>query len=245
MKKFLIIGLTVTTLSNTSFASDKTGFYFKANVGANKMSDTKEKNSISSEKIPINSNKSKSEVSPSFSIGTGYYFNDFIRTDVTFDYSKVAFKKNTVNFNKYIGSEDLTYVGQVIANRKSSIYSMILSGYADLPITDSIKFFVGSGFGLARIKEKFSQTWIINGFEENTFIGSDISNHSSKSKNKTNFAYSLTAGTSIQAVPNVNLELSYNYKNFGKAGHKTDSSGTATTNRYAGHILSAGIRFNI
>lgn len=243
MKK-LLIGLSIATLSNMSLASERTGFYLKATVGANKMNQAREKNSI--EGISINSNKSETDISPAFNIGAGGYINDFIRHDLTFGYSKINFKESTVNFNVFDRIEDLSYIGQVTAKRKSSIYSLIFNSYIDLPITDNLKFFLGGGIGLAQIKEKLSQTFSINAFEENTFIGSHIENNSSKTKDKFNLAYSLTLGTSIKISPKANIELAYSWRDFGSTNYNKDSDGNRPDkNRYNGHSVMTGIRFDL
>ena len=146
MKK-LLIGLSIATLTNMSLASERTGFYLKGNVGANKMNEAREKNSM--EGISINSNKSEADISPAFNIGVGGYINDFIRHDLTFGYSKINFKESAVNFNVFDRIEDLSYIGQSVVKRKSSIYSLIFNSYIDIPITDNSKIFIGGGIGLA------------------------------------------------------------------------------------------------
>lgn len=240
MNRILIIGITTVILSTSAFASDKTGFYLKAIIGANKMNETTEKNSING--IPINSNKSKADISPAVTIGIGYYINDFIRHDLTFGYSKVNFANNTAYFNVYDRSEDLYNIGQVIANRKTSIYSFIFNSYIDLPITDNLKLFIGGGIGLAQIKEKLSQTWTRNAFEGTNYLGSDSSKNSDETKGKNNFAYSLTAGTSIKVYSNTTIELSYSWQDFGN----TKYNGYSTTqNRYNGHSVMTGVRFDL
>lgn len=115
MKK-LLIGLSIATLSNISLASERTGFYLKANVGANKMSFAKQ------EHEDISTTKSKSNISPTFTIGTGYHINDMIRTDLTFDYSKISFREGKSNFNLPGDNLGETINGQISLNRKASIY---------------------------------------------------------------------------------------------------------------------------
>ena len=239
MKK-LLIGLSIATLTNMSLASERTGFYLKGNVGANKMNEAREKNST--EGISINSNKSEADISPAFNIGVGGYINDFIRHDLTFGYSKINFKESAVNFNVFDRIEDLSYIGQSVVKRKSSIYSLIFNSYIDIPITDNSKIFIGGGIGLAQIKETLSQTWSVNAFEENTFIGSHIENNSYKTKDKFNLAYSLTLGTSIKISTKANIELAYSWAAFGKANHNTKG---ITSNEYNGHSVMTGIRFDL
>jgi opacity protein-like surface antigen len=242
MKK-LLIGLSIATLSNMSLASERTGFYLKANVGANKMNEAEEK--VGNKVVT-----SKSEISPSFSIGIGGYINDFIRTDLTFDYSKVSFKNATTNFTANGQKDDnyYTIVGNTFIDRKASVYSMMLNNYIDLPMNDNSKIFIGGGIGLARIKEKI----IAKILEGKVYVGNDfehIPNYtgSSSTKEDLNFAYSLMLGTSIKVVPNVNIEIVYSWKDFGvtKPRKWQDDNDRPDKNRYNGHSVMTGIRFDL
>jgi opacity protein-like surface antigen len=164
MKK-LLIGLSIATLSNMSLASERTGFYLKATVGANKMNEAEDevKNKVVT---------SKSEISPSFSVGIGGYINDFIRTDLTFDYSKVNFKNATTNITTNGFDEDdgnYTMSGDASIDRNASVYSMMLNNYIDLPMNDNSKIFIGGGVGLASIKEK-----IIAKLKRKIYVGNDL-----------------------------------------------------------------------
>jgi len=242
MKK-LLIGLSIATLSNMSLASERTGFYLKANVGANKMNEAEEK--VGNKVVT-----SKSEISPSFSIGIGGYINDFIRTDLTFDYSKVSFKNATTNFTANGQKDDnyYTIVGNTFIDRKASVYSMMLNNYIDLPMNDNSKIFIGGGIGLSRIKEKI----IAKILEGKVYVGNDfehIPNYtgSSSTKEDLNFAYSLMLGTSIKVVPNVNIEIVYSWKDFGvtKPRKWQDDNDRPDKNRYNGHSVMTGIRFDL
>ncbi len=244
MKK-LLLSTTVLMLSTSAFATDgkdnRAGVYLKLNVGANKLNTAKEKIEDINKTIT-----SKAEISPIFSLGLGGYINEFVRTDLTFDYSKVNFDDGKatgfITHPQYDYEYDEYYQDtksySISLDRKTSIYSIMLNSYVDLPVTNNIKFFVGGGVGLAKIKEKVSCTLNVIGY--NPII------ESSTTKNNNNFAYSLTAGTSVKASTNTTLEFTYSWKDFGKTHHKKDKDGNkADKNRYRGHILTAGIRFDI
>lgn len=243
MKK-LLIGLSIAILSTISLASEGTGFYLKANVGANKMNEAEEK---AGNKVIT----SKSTISPSFSVGMGGYINDFIRTDLTFDYSKVSFKNATTNFTTNGFDEDYgdyTLVGKAYIDRKASVYSMMLNSYIDLPMNDNSKIFIGGGIGLARIKEKI----IAKILEGNVYVNNvrhqqiPIITNSSSTKEDLNFAYSLMLGTSIKVAPNVNIEIVYSWKDFGVTKpRKWQDGDRPDKNRYNGHSVMTGIRFDL
>jgi opacity protein-like surface antigen len=242
MKK-LLIGLSIATLSTISLANERTGFYLKTNVGANKMNEAEEK--VANKVVT-----SKSTVSPSFSVGMGGYINDFIRTDITFDYSKVSFKNATTNFTTN-GQEDDNYytmVGDAFIDRKASVYSMMLNSYIDLPMNDNSKIFIGGGIGLARIKEKI----IAKILEGTVYVNNvrhqqiPIMTDSSSTKEDLNFAYSLMLGTSIKVAPNVNIEIAYSWKDFGVTKpRKWQHGDRPDKNRYNGHSVMTGIRFDL
>ena len=153
--------IAITTSSTIVFANadanteNRTGFYIKANVGANKMNTAKE------EIEDINKTlKSKSEISPMFAIGIGSYINNVIRIDFTFDYLKVDFKNGKIRLLKESGEdgngEYTTIIVDGSIDRKASIYSGMINTYVDLPITEKTNFFVGGGIGLVHIREKVS-----------------------------------------------------------------------------------------
>jgi opacity protein-like surface antigen len=69
---------------------------------------------------------------------------------------------------------------------------------------------------------------------------------SASTKEKLNFAYSLILGTAIKVSPNVNIEIAYSWKDFGSTSYNKDSDGDRPDkNRYHGHTVMTGIRFDI
>jgi opacity protein-like surface antigen len=240
MKKTLIV-LSLLTLPTFALANEEHAFYFKANVGANKMMDAKQKH----EDIK-KSTKSKSEISPAFGIGAGYYINNIIRTDLTFDYLRVNFKKGKNDFIMPGENPGEIINEQLSLSRKASIYSLMLNGYIEMPTTESFNIFVGAGVGIARIKEKIQGSLVGALLIGNNILDTINEKQSDKSKNKNNFAYSLTVGTSLKISSNAYIDFSYSWKDFGSTAYKMDKDGDkADKNRYNGHIGVVGIRFNI
>lgn len=215
--------------------SERNGFYIKADVGISKMKNAKQHNVYPEENVYVPSNKSESKISPTFNIAAGFYLNNFLRHDLSFGYQKVNFKNNTVDNNtvydehgNIIGNADLKL------SRKSSIYSLMFNSYVDLPISDKFNFFFGGGIGLAQIKEKVTQKIIANNI--------NVSEEKAKSKNKRNFACSLTTGLSLKISDNTNFELTYSWQDFGKTKYKDKD---ITKNRYRGHSILTGVRYSI
>jgi opacity protein-like surface antigen len=254
VKKLLVI-MTSLSLAAPAFADTTTtdvkqkSLYLKLSAGASKLNKAEEKNS--SQDIHIKSNISKSEISPAFTISFGGYINDVIRTEIAFDYLNVTFKDNTINSGNIVQSyQD----GQAIMNanscvkRKAAVYSTMLNSYIDLPVTENVKLFVGGGIGIAKIKEKLEQTWSgdVTSYDyEGNKLGHEKyrEKNSSASRKKINFAYTLTIGTSFTVTPIVNLEIAYNWKDFGKTKYKKVND--VTKNHYRGHVLMTGLRVDL
>jgi opacity protein-like surface antigen len=137
--------------------------------------------------------------------------------------------------------------GDSSIDRNASVYSMMLNNYKDLPIADNSKIFIGGGVGLARIKEKVISKLL----KGKIYVGNDFMNlpeltESASTKEKLNFAYSLILGTAIKVSPNVNIEIAYSWRDFGSTNYNKDSDGDRPDkNRYNGHSVMTGIRFDL
>ena len=245
MKKILLFIATI-IITNNSFAdTEREGFYLRGGVGVDKvnsLSDTVEKSDVPLDSyIDGKTLKLKSKFSPIYNIGFGYYIDDTFRTDLTVDYSDIKFNKAKARIK--FASEGNDVLLHNTATVRSNIYSVMLSGYADLNVTDDINIFFGAGIGASQIKEKPTLT---------TLIGIDGEYHSTETnstttKPKTNFAYSLTVGASHKITDNAHLELAYSWKDYGKTHPKLDDDGERThdANRYRGHHVGVGLRFDI
>lgn len=235
INKKSLLGTIIVILSTSTLAEDRTGFYLKGNIGVNKMRNAKQHNVYPEENVYVPSNKSESKISPAFNIAAGFYLNNHVRHDLSFGYQKVNFENNTV-YNNTVYDEHGNIIGNADfkLSRKSSIYSLMLNSYVDLPVSNKFNFFFGGGIGLAQIKEKVTQKIIANNV--------NVSEGKEKSKNKRNFAYSLTTGISLKVSDKTNFELTYSWQNFGETKYKDKE---ITKNRYNGHSIMTGIRFDI
>jgi len=235
INKKSLLGTIIVILSTSTLAEDRTGFYLKGNIGVNKMRNAKQHNVYPEENVYVPSNKSESKISPAFNIAAGFYLNNHVRHDLSFGYQKVNFENNTV-YNNTVYDEHGNIIGNADfkLSRKSSIYSLMLNSYVDLPVSNKFNFFFGGGIGLAQIKEKVTQKIIANNI--------NVSEGKEKSKNKRNFAYSLTTGISLKVSDKTNFELTYSWQNFGETKYKDKE---ITKNRYNGHSIMTGIRFDI
>lgn len=235
INKKSLLGTIIVILSTSTLAEDRTGFYLKGNIGVNKMRNAKQHNVYPEENVYVPSNKSESKISPAFNIAAGFYLNNHVRHDLSFGYQKVNFENNTV-YNNTVYDEHGNIIGNadLKLSRKSSIYSLMLNSYVDLPVSNKFNFFFGGGIGLSQIKEKVTQKIIANNV--------NVLEGRGKSKNKRNFAYSLTTGISLKVSDKTNFELTYSWQNFGETKYKDKE---ITKNRYNGHSIMTGIRFDI
>lgn len=243
MKNFLIMfGAILTLHSCLTFAESKEGnFYLKAVIGSNKMNDVREQNFQNNFNL-----KQASILSPFIGLGAGYYLTNKIRSDITFNYYTPFFITESANFNSYNAEDNTFVVGGASVTRKAIIKSIMLNGYYDILNKDSFTIFIGAGIGSSHIKEKVSilSSGNINNDQQIITFPLDVLTATTKLTN--NLAYSFTIGTAIKVRENINLELAYKWKNFGKTNPQRNINGDVLTkNHYKGHNISVGLRLDI
>ena len=180
----------------------------------------------------------ESSLSPAIGVGFGYYVNNNIRVDLMFEHLKFNFNKQESSFN--CSNDDTLTTGTKSVRRTTSGKSLMLNGFVDIVDRNSFKLFVGVGAGAVRIKEKINYSLSGNStIADQTYIFPLITEHAT-SKVITKFAHSLMLGTSIQVKPQLNIELMYSWKNFGKVKHDN-----LMNNQYKGHHFSVATRFDL
>lgn len=180
----------------------------------------------------------ESSLSPAIGVGFGYYINNNIRVDLVFEHLKFNFNKQESSFN--CSNDDTLTTGTKSVRRTTSGKSLMLNGFIDLVDRNSFKLFVGAGAGAVRIKEKINHSLSGNAtIADQTYVFPLLTEHAT-SKVITKFAHSLMLGTSIQVKPQLNIELMYSWKNFGKVKHNN-----LMNNQYKGHHFSVATRFDL
>lgn len=177
--------------------------------------------------------KMKSNTGFTGEIGAGYYIMDNLRTDFTVGLVTSNHLKKSVN--------DLDG-DRVSVKHRPNIVSFLLNGYVDVVDLNMFKVFAGAGIGAAMVKEKISTTYADPAYANN--------NSKVNIKNKTNFAYQLSLGTSFEVAQGVKAELVYSWRDYGKTKTKTFKFADGTTGRdggtrYRGNNLMAGLRFDM
>lgn len=213
----------VDSSTNSSMSSSmENQWYLKLNAGGVIFNKTKPKGADF---------KLKSNTGFTGEFGAGYYIMDNLRTDLTI---------GTVASSHLKKSKTYPDGDSFSVKNKPTIVSLLLNGYVDFVDLSMFKVFAGAGVGAAFVKEKINSKDIEDGVTD-TFNGT--------TKNKTNFAYQLSLGTSFEVAPGVKAELVYSWRDYGKTknttktidGDKVKFGGT----RYKGNNLMAGLRFDM
>lgn len=212
---------------------EERSLYLKMITTVSKVSD------IQAVEQELNFNLShESSLAPAIGVGFGYYINNNIRVDLMFEHLKFNFSNQSAGFN--CSDDDTITTGTKSIRRMTSGKSLMLNGFIDFVDRNSFKLFVGAGAGAVRIKEKINHA--LSGSSttaDQTYTFPLITEHST-SKVITKFAHSLMLGTSIQVKPQLNIELIYSWKNFGKVKHDN-----LMNNQYKGHHFSIATRFDL
>ncbi|MBO0126993.1 MULTISPECIES: outer membrane protein [Rhizobium/Agrobacterium group] len=139
--------------------------------------------------------------------GVGYQFNNYFRSDVTFDYmGKSDFRGSTVG-----GCGSVT--GPCVSTDLSSLqaYTLMANAYVDLGTYGRVTPYVGGGIGGSYVKwDKLRNTSCsTNG------LGCDpTTEHGGKGKWR--FAYALMAGASIDVTCNLKADIGYRFRHINK-----------------------------
>lgn len=177
------------------------------------------------------------DASPLFGIGVGYYFNDWLRFDVTGEY------RSRANFH---GSQVITSGGAPYTDEYSgskSEWLVLLNGYIDLGTWQGFTPFVGAGVGGSRNT--------IHSFQDVNTVTQGVAFGDTASK--WNFAWALHAGIGYKVTKNFTVELAYRYADLGDAesGDLYTYLGTNNVNNpmqfkhLTSHDIKLGLRFNL
>lgn len=167
-----------------------------------------------------------------FGIGVGYYFNDWLRFDLTGEYRSRANFHGLEIFNGYTDE----YHGS------KSEWLFLANGYVDLGTWHNVTPFVGAGVGVSRNT--------IHNFVDNNIPNQGVAYGADASK--WSFAWALHAGLAYKVTKNFTVELAYRYVHLGDAvtGDLIAYDGTNTVynpttfKSLSSHDVRLGLRFN-
>lgn len=207
MKKILLAAAATSVLASSSAFAEMNGeFYGTLYGGANKLNKV---------------GNFKSETVGHIGVGVGYYINEMLRADLTFDH---LFEPEFKGTQTVAGNKFDTKIS-------ADINALMLNTYADLFDAGMAKFYVGGGVGVARTSLKVKVT--------NTATKESVSG---KLKNENSFAYSLHLGASAEFAPGVNGFLQYSWKDYDAGADASKVGGVRYKRELRGHHGSVGVR---
>ena len=215
------------------------GWYLRGDIG---MSNQQVKNLNNSAGIAPQSSSYGFDSAPIFGLGLGYYFNDWLRFDVTGEYRGRANFHGSEVYNTGGGNFTDEYSGS------KSEWLFLFNGYVDLGTWNNVTPFVGAGVGMSRIN-------IYNFQDVCHGCGGNPANNGvsfASDASKWNFAWALHAGLAYKVSKNFTVELAYRYVDLGKAttGNLVSYDGSqtlagSTFDRITSHDVKLGLRFNL
>jgi opacity protein-like surface antigen len=194
--------------------------------------------------VPFDTERLKSTYSGG--LGFGYKFNSWLRADVTGDY------RGDSRFDA-LSSRTRYTEGYSQDRGKLQSSTLLLNGYIDLGTWGGITPYVGAGIGVAqnRLHNYSGQVVCLTiacgdptvgasyplGPQPKTFVPTGM---------RTNLAWALMAGASMELMPGVLLDAGYRYVNLGEARTKLDQYGVGTrTKDLRAHEIRLGVRYMI
>ncbi|HXD46001.1 MAG TPA: outer membrane beta-barrel protein [Pseudolabrys sp.] len=151
-------------------------------------------------------------------VGAGFK-SGWVRADVTVDYTSDM---------KYSGT--VATAGDVTA--KIDAVTALFNGYLDLGTWYGITPYIGAGAGMANLHAHDYAT------TATAPAGSGLSNSQWK------FAWAVMGGAGYSIAPNLTLDASYRYVNFGDVTAASDASGAMTLKNLAAHEVRVGVRWS-
>jgi len=195
-----------------------------------------------------NTNKSF-DSAPFFGIGIGYYFNDWLRFDVTGEYrGKANFHGLDIGAFPAGSPYGTGFAPDRYSGSKSEL-TFLLNGYIDLGTWYSVTPFIGAGVGFSR--NTISDFGDV-GIACKGSMAPCAADTNFATASKWNFAWALHAGLAYKVSKNFTVELAYRYIDLGNAvtgiGFAYDASQTFATFEFrhlTSHDVKLGLRFNL
>ena len=263
MSKILkLVILTFVIIGSTAYGKEKS-LYVKGWAGAHKLNAF----NIESYVLPIQENvsrKMKTKHLPFWGVGIGYYINDKVRIDLSYEGFATHNSENEKHKILAPNPGMPTYVsGRVVRTTQvkttHSMSSLMSNLYLDIHEQGPTKVFWGAGVGVSHLRLKHDIILHAK-VEDMSFVqgrpilrdltqglgalGINTANnnnaitgslYSAPMRTKYSFAYALYFGTATKLTPNVNLDITYSWKHLGKIDAIAFKS----------HNVSLGLRLDI
>ena len=193
-------------------------------------------------------NNSSLDDSWSGSLGVGYNFTDYLRTDLTFDYSRGSFAGGT---NSALACTALGG-GQCgsIESQNYEQYGFMANAYVDLGTFVGFTPYVGAGAGITRV------TWMDNA-PTCVSVGGNVCGTTDRTRSGSEswrFTYALMTGVSYDLSKDLKLDLGYKYSKV-KSGNQSGFDPTTVSagatgfqvrdNGFEKHEVRVGLRYSL
>lgn len=151
-------------------------------------------------------------------IGAGYK-SEWLRTDVTLDYTAPMKYKGTI-----VSTDD--------TSAKVSAFTALFNGYLDLGTWYSATPYIGAGAGVSRLRTSDYASTAAPPFSGDT------------SNTQWKFTWAAMGGVGYAVAPNMMVDVGYRYINFGDVTTASDSFGAMTLKNLAAHEVRVGVRWS-
>lgn len=190
----------------------------------------------------------------SASIGFGYRFNDWLRTDFTADRFTGTFTGKTSDPFSCAGPADTT-TGCASNDRASfTAYSLMANAYADLGTVVGITPYVGAGAGVTFMNwgDLTNSVYCVNGTA--TCSSSAVTSVTHTGINSARFTWALMAGASYDVTDNLKFDLGYRYRKisggdmfqFDSASQSAGATGAQGRDKgLSSHEIRVGLRYEL
>lgn len=239
-KTILLLAANIFLNASNAFAAENS-FYLKANLGLSKLSKLQSKQNVTRGLPEINL-KSNNDIH--LGIGVGYNLQKNVRFDLIYDHYVKPTHKTSINSAEPFINNNVPQgcIRHQKGNNKikTNIDTLLFNGYVDLFEINSIKVFVGAGFGVSAISGKSVESLKETLTQGETILYQDdeVKTSTAKLKSKTHAAYAAYLGASYEFTKNIIGDFTYSFRRLGSI-FKTNEG------LIMGHHLTAGIRFNI
>jgi opacity protein-like surface antigen len=178
---------------------------------------------------------------PTFQVGLGYRFNNWLRTDFTAQYRGKADFSALDRYETTDDADPSTWDGTNDYSAKKSEWLFLANAYVDLGTWQGITPYVGAGIGASRNT--------ISSFRDVNVPNAGVAYGGTHSE--WNLAWALHAGLDFEITDRLTLDLGYSYLNLGDAqsGDLIAYDGTNTVNNpmvfndLTSHDFKFGLRY--
>ncbi|WP_290895403.1 outer membrane beta-barrel protein [Hoeflea sp.] len=184
------------------------------------------------------------------SLGVGYNFTDYLRADLTFEYTEGTFSGATSSAFP-CGANPVGTGCASIDSQGFKNYGVMANAYLDLGTFSGFTPYVGAGAGMTHV------TWAgLNSANRCTGVGcvAPVASSANPGQDDWRFTYALMAGVSYDLTKDLKVDLGYKYSKvkdgaqFGYSAGDVASGATgvqASDNGFEKHEVRVGLRYSL